>query len=71
MTLGLDLFRAADGPRPGAAPARRCRRHDWAPASRDGFLTVENACTRCGKWWDPSLSRRSRNNRSRGTEEEE
>ena len=29
LALGA-LFGAPDGPRPGAAPARRCRRHEWS-----------------------------------------
>jgi hypothetical protein len=61
----LDLF-DPDGPRPGAAPARKCKRHVW------WLHTVSNevVCSRCGTIRIPAVSRRSRNNRSRGNRDE-
>jgi len=60
-----DLFPAPDGPRPGAAPARKCYRHMY-------ILDHESmwACERCGRLRDAAVSRRSRNNRSRGNRDE-
>jgi len=61
-----DLFPAPSGPRPGAAPARKCKRHVW------WLHTVSNevVCARCGAIKDAAVSRRSRNNRSRGNRDE-
>ena len=83
MTLD-DLFPAPSGPRPGAAPARRkCRRHEWtvplhaledAPTPLRLALPKERVdgwqCARCGAVKDAVVSRRSRNNRSRGNRDE-
>ena len=78
-----DLFPAPSGPRPGAAPARRCRRHDWTVplhALDDGPTPLRLAlpkervdgwqCARCGAVKDAVVSRRSRNNRARGVRDE-
>ena len=63
-----DLFDAPDGPRPGAAPPRRCYRHLY------GWRTIDHenvwACERCGKHRDAAVSRRSRNNGKRGRSDE-
>ena len=82
MTLD-DLFPAPDGPRPGAAPARKCYRHEWTVPLHtldDGPTPLRLAlpkervdgwqCARCGKYRDAVVSRRSRNNRSRGNRDE-
>jgi hypothetical protein len=53
-----DLFDAPAGPRPGAAPARRCVRHPWDPST--------GICPRCFKVRDAARSRRGRTNRARG-----
>ena len=56
------LFDPADGPRPGAAPARKCRRHDWCPATlADGSLQLISGfvCARCHKPKDASATRRA------------
>ena len=73
LALGA-LFDAADGPRPGAAPARKCRRHLWR---MDDYADAESrvvewreVCARCHRLKDHAVSRRSRNNRSRGTRDE-
>lgn len=63
----LDLFDAPDGPRPGAAPARKCRRHDnqtWIPD------TDEWECQRCGHRTPTTRRRKGRANRARGTRDE-
>jgi hypothetical protein len=52
-----DLFEPLTGPNLGAAPARKCRRHDFG---------VFDTCSRCGKARDRELIRRNRNNRKRG-----
>ena len=68
MTLDdLDLFDPGD-PRPGAAPSRKCRAHAWQTYRNDGREWT--ACYRCGHVKDHAVSRRSRNNRSRGTRDE-
>ena len=63
-----DLFDAPDGPRPGAAPPRKCRRHTYLLRYID-HETVW-ACERCGKHRDAAVSRRSRNNGRRGRSDE-
>uniref|UniRef100_A0A6M3LQJ2 Uncharacterized protein n=1 Tax=viral metagenome TaxID=1070528 RepID=A0A6M3LQJ2_9ZZZZ len=60
-----DLFDAPDGPRPGAAPPKKCGRHDWIT-----YLGIGDKCARCGKVRDWTASRRSRNNRKRGNGDE-
>ncbi len=85
MTLPDDLFDAPDGPRPGAAPARKCY-HAWTP----GYLKNENlpdhvrwsvseqwpddipwlGCRRCYKPKDLATSRRNKNNGKRGRSDE-
>ena len=59
-----DLFDAPDGPRPGAAPPRKCYRHMY------GWRTIDHenvwACERCGHHRDDVATRRGRNNRTRG-----
>lgn len=73
----LDLFDAPDGPRPGAAPARKCR-HTWGPRKGEGRMhAVANedpawapVCVRCGRERDSGASRKGRNNRARGTRDE-
>lgn len=64
----LPLFDGPDAPRPGAAPAKKCRRH-W-PDPRTLIVVngepVPHRCVRCGKQGDHAVSRRSRLNRSRG-----
>ena len=73
MTLD-DLFPAPSGPRPGAAPARKCYRHDWnangVSTFADGTAVNEPTCRRCGAVKDAVVSRRSRNNRKRGVSDE-
>ena len=70
MTLeDLDLFGEPDGPRPGAAPSKKCHRHEW------GWVLADPAephmtCARCGAYRDAAASRRGRNNRRRGTRDE-
>lgn len=60
------LFPAGpDAPRPGAAPAKRCRKHFWVQWG--GGISE---CSRCHKVKDPAVSRRSKNNRKRGTSDE-
>lgn len=62
----LDLFDdGPDAPRPGAAPPRKCRRHDWM-LTRRFEMPIRYECLRCGKPKDPAVSRRSKNNRNRG-----
>lgn len=61
----LDLFPSADHPRPGAPEPPKCRRHSWIT-----YLGAEPSCSRCGKLRDHAVSRRSRNNRSRGNRDE-
>lgn len=61
MTLDeRDLFPAPDGPHPGAAPARKCRRHSWS----------FDVCTRCFTVRDLTASRRGRTNRRAGNDAE-
>ena len=55
MTLPDDLFPEPDGPRPGAAPARKCQRHDWWHHPPENVVV----CHRCGKLRDPIASRRA------------
>jgi hypothetical protein len=70
MTLD-DLFPEPSGPRPGAAPARKCRRHNWIVSI--GHPLTDGAgnelspgpmlgpwCLHCGKDRDVAVSRRSR-----------
>ena len=61
------MFDQPSGPIPGAAPARKCRRHQWALAG-DAMTgqPVRALCLRCGRERDAGVSRRSRNNRNRG-----
>ena len=53
-----------------AAPARKCRRHDWVLSEWMGddsrVMEWRESCLRCGRPKDAAVSRRSRNNRSRG-----
>ena len=63
-----DLFDAPSGPRPGAAPPRKCYRHMYIVRTID-HETVW-ACERCGKHRDDAVSRRSRNNGKRGRSDE-
>ncbi len=69
-----DLFPAPDGPRPGAAPARRCRRHEWAPgepvAVGDGIAVARTVCRRCGRPRSAEASRRGANSRRLGGDQE-
>ena len=83
MTLDdLDLFAPGDL-RPGAAPRRKCRRHEWTVPLHtldDGPTPLRLAvpkervdgwqCARCGAVKDAVVSRRSRNNRLRGVSDE-
>jgi len=55
-----DLFDAPDGPRPGAAPPRKCKRHAWYGSS----------CSRCGKDRDATASRRGRSSDRLGKDQE-
>ena len=69
LALGA-LFDAPDGPRPGAAPARRCRKHTYKllaiePGAEHDTFTL-GACVRCGRAYSPEASRKGRANRSRG-----
>jgi hypothetical protein len=77
----LPLFDAPDVPRPGAAPARKCSRHQWISRGLPGVETVDlgtgerfvgmrTECFRCGQPKDHAVSRRSRNNRKRGVTDE-
>ena len=66
LALG-ELFDAPDGPRPGAAPARKCRRHVWMRAAlKNSEIGGPAMCARCGVFRDEATARRGRNNRSRG-----
>lgn len=73
-----DLFDAPDGPRPGAAPARKCRHPRRArfavPQSpryeADGGEIAAATCSLCGHNFYRGASRRSRNNRKRGNGDE-
>lgn len=59
-----DIFEPLTPPNPGAAPARKCFRHDWTwagPTPEAG-----ERCRRCGRVRDDQLSRRGRTNRNRG-----
>ena len=77
MTLeDLDLFGEPDGPRPGAAPSKKCHRHHWewvqeieVYGTSVGSVFVER-CRRCGRGRNAAASRRGRNNRARGTRDE-
>jgi len=67
-----DLFDAPSGPRPGAAPARKCRRHMYAV---DGLTEIDSfdgqpVCARCGKVKDATTSKRNKNNGKRGRSDE-
>ncbi len=67
--LALDVFDEPDGPRPGAAPGRKCRRHKWiliAHDSRPGIASGTVICDRCERPRDELIARRGRTNRSRG-----
>ena len=80
MTLDdSDLFDAPSGPRPGAAPPRKCRRHEWVAINKCARMALRgNAirrpdgslrrvrCAYCGKSKDDAATRRGRNNRARG-----
>jgi hypothetical protein len=68
VTDPLDsMFDAPDGPRPGAAPARKCRRHQWIYAEDGGWMPdVPRKCARCGRLEVPMVTRRGSNNRKRG-----
>ena len=74
MTLDdLDLFDPGE-PRPGAAPARKCRRHTYdlrhiEPGAEFDTFTL-GPCVHCGRPYVAAVSRRSRNNRSRGNRDE-
>lgn len=59
------LFDEPDGPRAGAAPPRKCRRHDWLAVFTDPG-EPHHTCARCGAYRDEAVSRRGRANRSRG-----
>lgn len=60
------LFPDADGPRPGAAPKRKCAKHEW-----DFFDTLAGVrCSRCGRPKDAARSRRGRTARKRGISDE-
>ena len=63
-----DLFDAPAGPRPGAAPPRRCYRHSWVRYSNED--RDWSACGRCGKVLDWTASRRNKNNGKRGRSDE-
>lgn len=69
-----DLFPAADAARTGAAAPRKCYRHSWMLAAFDPADPEHEPrairCTRCGREYDRTVSRRSRNNRARGGREE-
>jgi hypothetical protein len=54
-----------DPSRPEREP-RKCRRHQWAT----DIFSEATHCFRCGKPKDHAVSRRSRNNRKRGTTDE-
>jgi hypothetical protein len=51
--------------RNGAAGRAKCRRHSWIT-----YLGAEPSCERCGVIRVPEVSRRSKNNRSRGNAKE-
>ena len=73
MTLPDDLpFRyddAPDGPRPGAAPPKKCYRHSWrwplTDEPQDGPV-----CRKCNAVRDAATSRRNKNNGKRGRSDE-
>ena len=68
MTLDdAALFDEPAGPRPGAAPARKCL-HPRKLRLRDEHLL--QTCGRCGTEMDPARARRGRSARSRGTSDE-
>lgn len=65
MTIGLedlDLFPSPASPRAGAAKPK-CRHPREA---RRGLEDGDSSCTRCGHLFPRAVSRRGRNNRSRG-----
>lgn len=50
----------------GSVTPRKCRRHRWVNTP-DGIRTgLPASCAICGQWQDSAVSRRARNNRSRG-----
>jgi hypothetical protein len=55
---------------PGAAPQRRCRRHQWAsflrPTDLDVISERRDECVRCGAIRDEGKARTGRNNAKRG-----
>jgi hypothetical protein len=63
-------FTYPDAPAPnvGAAPRRKCRRHEWVThrEAEVGPWQTYTQCRRCQKRQDAAVSRRGRNNRSRG-----
>ena len=59
MTLD-DLFIPLTPPNPGAAPARKCRRHAW----------YGDSCSRCGRSRDLAASRRGRTSLRAGKDAE-
>ena len=71
MTLDdHDLF--TETPATVNVTRKRCRRHVWGPAAflpqygHDSPHHLDHACQRCGKLYDPAVTRRARNNKSRG-----
>jgi hypothetical protein len=48
----------------GTPTARKCRRHVWAAGGINGTADIQ--CLRCGRAQNIALSRRGKNNRSRG-----
>lgn len=68
------LFDGPDGPRPGAAPAKKCSRHDWEwtdwMEDQSRVLTLREWCSRCHRVRDAAASRRGRANRKRGNGDE-
>lgn len=57
-------------PRPALAKPRTCRRHSWVPYHVFNDQGITEWCGRCHRWRDEAASRRSRNNRKRGTGDE-
>jgi excisionase family DNA binding protein len=65
----LDFYHDdAPAPNVGAAPRRKCRRHEWVThrEAEVGPWQTYTQCRRCQKRQDAAVSRRGRNNRNRG-----
>jgi hypothetical protein len=45
---------------------KRCRRHVWIQTLDGARLGFPRSCDLCGQWEDAVVTRRGRNNRSRG-----